>query len=143
MGVLTRFKRNPEGFRALVELLESAPADKRQKMIAAGMAEDPPFMHKAMDLMMNFEDITMLSDPELAEVVAVAPPRITSLAISKSDSELQMRFFKCAPPRLMAEIRDGLTPDAALKAIGGAQLKMVEVARKLEREGRLRVKRIP
>ena len=48
MGVYTRFKRNPDGLRQLVELLESTPSSRRQKMIDVGMQEDPDYTKQAL-----------------------------------------------------------------------------------------------
>src|SRR4051812_34241361 len=143
MGVYTRFKRNPEGFRALVELLETTPLERRQKMIDMGMAEDADFTRKALEYVMSLEDIVQLSDSELAELVAVAPPRVTACAISNATDETQARFLRCAKAKVVAGIKEGLETKVSLKEIGGARLKLVETARKLEREGFIRAKKIP
>src|SRR3954462_4520189 len=95
MGVYTRFKRNPEGFRALVELLETTPIERRKKMIEVGMAEDADFPRRAEAAMMSFEDLTQLSELELAELVAVAPPRIIACTMSNAQEEIQQRFLRC------------------------------------------------
>jgi len=145
MGVYTRYKRDPEGFRKLVELLESTPKSRRQKMIDVGMQEDPSYTEKALALMMNFQDILGLPDEELAEVVTKAPAQMTAFAITKLDEPTQERFVRCAQtkPPIMAQIRDFLGVDASIHQIGGAQLKLVSTARELERRGLVRTKRIP
>jgi flagellar motor switch protein FliG len=143
MGVYTRFKRSPEGFRALVELLETTPLERRQKMIDVGMAEDADFTRRALELVMTFEDITRMSDSELAELVAAAPPRITACAISNADEEIQTRFLRCSKAKVLAGIREAMQTKVSLKEIGGARLKLIEHARKLEKQGFIRVKKIP
>lgn len=143
MGVYTRFKRSPEGFRALVELLESTPASRRQKMIDVGMQEDPEYTRKAMEYVLTFEDITVLPDLELAEVMAKAPSRMTAYALSSAPEEVKMRFIQNAPPMIAAEIRDYLSIKVGPREIGGAQLKLVAIARELEKKGFVRVKKIP
>ena len=70
MSVYARFKRSPEGFRKLVELLESTPPSRRQKMIDVGMEEDAEYTNRALQYVMNFDDIIKLPDTELAEVCA-------------------------------------------------------------------------
>jgi len=143
MGVYTRFKRSPEGLRALVELLETTPIERRQKMLDMGMAEDADFTRRAMEFMMTFEDLTQLSESEMAELVAVAPPRITACAISNANEEVKSFFLRCAKAKVQAGIREGLETKFSLKEVGGARLKLVETARKLERDGFIRVKKIP
>lgn len=145
MSVYSRYKRQPDGFRALVELLESTPSLRRKKMIDVGRIEDPDYTEDALRHMMSFEDILGMPDMELAEVVAEAPPKMTAFAIAKASDAIKTRFVRCASPQRAAEIRDFLDEATNLGAAdrGGAQLKVVEAARALERRGVIRTKRIP
>jgi flagellar motor switch protein FliG len=145
MGVYTRYKRNPGGFRQLVELLEATPKSRREKMIEVGMKEDPTYTQRAMQYMMSFEDVINLPDMELCEVVCKAPPQITAYAISKLEETTRDRFVKCAQvkPQVMAAIRDYLGQTVSVHQIGGAQMKLVATARELERVGLVRTKKIP
>ena len=69
MSVYARFKRDPGGLRKLVELLETTPILRRQKMIDVGMAEDPVYTEKVLKFVMTFEDVIKLPDVELAELI--------------------------------------------------------------------------
>ncbi len=143
MGVYTRFKKSPEGLRQLVELLESTPKERRTKMIEVGMTEDPEYTLRALEFILTFEDLLRLSELELVELVATAPPRIVGLSISNQSDEIKAKFIRsCAAPRIV-EVRNQSQAPASLREIGGAQLKMVEIARKLEKKGLLQVKKIP
>ncbi len=144
MGVYTRFKRNPDGLRQLVELLESTPIARRQKMIDVGMEEDPTYTQKALDCMMTFEDILKLPDMELAEVLSEAPARFTACAIHSQSQEVKDRFIMKCKPRVAAELREFLdAPNVTPAQIGSGQLKMIEAARKLEKRGLVKTKKIP
>lgn len=143
MGIYTRFKRAPGGFRNLVELLESTPMSRRTKMIEAGMAEDPDYTERALQYVMTFQDIIELSDLELAELVAETPPRIIAYAIRNLGEDVKTRFLRNARGPVMAEIKDYLSVETGLKETGGAQLKVIEYARKLERRGAIKKKKIP
>jgi flagellar motor switch protein FliG len=144
MGVYTRFKKNPDGLRQLVELLESTPASRRQKMIDVGMTEDPDYTKLALQYMFTFEDILKLPDTELAEVVAEAPGRFTALAIHSATNDVKTRFLSKAPPRVAAEIKEFLeVTNVTPVQIGGGQMKLIEVARKLEKRGAIKTKRVP
>ena len=143
MGVLTRYKKDPDGFRKFVELLESTPQVRRQKMIDVSQAEDPEYTRAAMALMLNFQDILALPEMEMAELVAVAQPRTTAMALYQADADTRAKFVRCAKPHVGAEIRDYLdTPNVPLREVGGAQLKLIEVARSLEHKGLIKTKRI-
>lgn len=142
MSVYSRFKRAPEGFRQLVELLETTPVSRRQKMIDVGMAEDPEYTERALACMLTFQDVVALPEMELAEVTAAAQPRTIAYAINKASKDVQARFMKCCKPPVAAEVRDLLGVNPTMGEIGGAQLKLVEVTRSLERRGLVKTKRI-
>lgn len=143
MSVFARYKRNADGFRKLVELWESTPVTRRQKMIEVGRAEDSYFVDQVLSYMMTFEDILKMSDFELAELTAVAPGRTIAFALHGADELTRERFIKNAKPQIGAEIRDCLKMKIGPREIGGAQLKLVEKARELERKGLIQTKKIP
>jgi flagellar motor switch protein FliG len=142
MSVYARFKRSPDGFRKLVELLETTPMSRRQKMIDIGMAEDPEYTRRALEMVMTFKDIIGLPEMELAEVCAKTPPRMLAYALNLADEPTQTRFLRCSKPRVAAELKDFLSVKIGPAEVGGAQLKVVETARDLERQGFVRTKKI-
>ncbi len=144
MGVYSRFKKDSDGLRKLVTLLETTPSVRRQKMIDVGMVEDPEYTHRALEFIMTFEDILKMPDGELMEVLAEAPhAKIVAYAISKAPKEVQDRFLKCAPIQQRGDIRDFLDQEFGLREVGSGQLKLVSVARDLEKRGIIATKRIP
>jgi flagellar motor switch protein FliG len=144
MGVYTRFKRDPDGLRKLVELLEVTPGARKQKMIDVGMAEDPDFTQKALQYCIDWDDIIKLNDLELAQVIYETPARMTAYAIFCSPEDLKTRFLNKANPRSAAEIKETLEqPGITPTQIAGAQLKMIDVTRKCEKRGAVKVKRVP
>jgi len=142
MSVYARFKRSPDGFRKLVELLETTPMSRRQKMIDIGMAEDPEYTRRALEMVMTFKDVIGLPEMELAEVCAKAPPRLLAYALNLADEDTKTRFLRCSKPRVAAEVKDYLDVKVGPTEVGGAQLKVVETARELERRGFVRTKKI-
>ena len=143
MSVYARFKRSPDGFRKLVELLESTPLSRRQKMIDVGMQEDPEYTNKALQYVMNFDDIIKLPEPELAEVCAKAPAKMIGYAIHALSEDEKKKFFSCCKRENVSEVRDSADVNVGPREIGGAQLKLIQTARELEGQGFVRVKKIP
>jgi len=143
MGVYTRFKRTPDGFRQLVELIETTPAARRKKMIDVGMQEDPDYTQEALSYMMTFEDILALPDNELAELLSKAAPRTVAFAIKATGDDVKTRFIKCAKAPANGEIKDYLGATCSLSETGGAQFKLIEIARLLEKKGFIKTKHIP
>ena len=143
MSSFDRFKRDPNGFRTLVELWEITPKDRRTKMIEVGMAEDPVYAQEALKYMMSFQDILDLPDLELAEVIAAAHPRMVALAVAPLAENIRQRFLKNSKGSVVSEIRDQAGVETPLREVGGAQLKLVLAARELERKGLISAKKIP
>ncbi len=143
MSILGRFKKTPEGFRAWVELLESTPIQRRERMIETCLAEDPEYTRAAMELVMNFQDILDLPEPELAEVLSAAPPKFIGLAIHQSGEDIQKHFLRLTPSQHWGVVRSQFDAKVELREIGGAQMKLIETARGLERKGLVSTKRIP
>ncbi|MCM0605583.1 MAG: hypothetical protein KA715_05785 [Xanthomonadaceae bacterium] len=143
MGVYTRYKRDQDGFRKLVELLESTPMSKRERMIDVGMEEDPEFTQKALGYCIAFEDIIALPDMELAEITSACPPRMTGLAIAELGADVKARFLKNTMPKFVQEIKDAMEEKVHMREVGGAKLKLITTARDLERKGHIKLKQIP
>jgi flagellar motor switch protein FliG len=139
---LSFYKRNPEGLRRLVELLETTPMERRTKMIEAGNREDKHYTDLALSLMMSFTDIISMPDMELAEVAAHAPVRTIAAALFQLPEEVRKRFFLCSPAKLRGDLKEYMEHEFTLREVGGARLKMVEIARGCERRGLIKTKHI-
>lgn len=142
MSVYVRYKR-PGGLRALVELLEGAAPQSRQKMIERGMVEDEQFTRVAQELIMVWEDVLKLNDAELCEITNKAHPRAIGIAISNLEEEVKKRFLKTAPMKAVGEIREFMEQKFGPREISGARIKLVQSLRELEKIGILHIKKIP
>ena len=143
MGVYTRFKKTPGGLRAIVELIESTPSERRKRMLDVGQAEDAEYTQRILTLVMTMEDVIHLPDLEMAELVAEAQPPILGAAICKLSAETQARFLKNTKPNRLGAIKEAIEGEKGLGEIGRAQLKLITTARSLEKRGVIRTKRIP
>jgi flagellar motor switch protein FliG len=106
MSVYARFKRDHDGFRKLVELLESTAPSRRQKMIDVGMAEDAEYTKKALEYVMDFNDVLKLPDLELAEVCAKARPEMIAYSLNGKEKTVIDRFLGCCPAKTAIQVRD-------------------------------------
>ena len=143
MGTLNRFKRMEGGFRRLVELLESTAPAKRQRMIEIAREEDSAYTQRALESMITLEDFLALSDSELAKVIAhISVPRMIAYAISGLSPDLRQKFLRNSRPDVAEET--ALYLDAPISAGDrqGAELKLIVIARELERKRVINLKRI-
>ena len=144
MGVYTRFKQKGiDGFRALVELMETTPASRRQKMIDVGMTEDPIYTEEAMKYVITFQDVLEMNDMELAELLSDVPAQVVAAAIAPLKEEVRLRFLKCVRGGALSDIRLFLEGSISLSQTGGAQLKMITYARQMEKRGLFPKKSVP
>jgi flagellar motor switch protein FliG len=143
MGVYSRYKRDPDGFRKLVELLETTPKVRRDKMVEVGMEEDPEYTERALGYLMNFQDVLDMDDNELAETLSRAPARMIAYSVCRADKAVKDRFLKCTKQKMMADVKDLIDSEVGPREIGAAQLKLVACAREAEKAGLVQTKRIP
>ncbi len=144
MSVFARFKKSPDGLKNLVELWETTPLLRRQKMIEIGKSEDPAYTDLALKYVILFEDILKLSDDELKALLQDTPPRLAAYAIFSASEDVKTRWLEVANPPVRREIQEYLgTSQVPPTSIGGAQLKMVEITRKLVKKGEIHCKKVP
>jgi flagellar motor switch protein FliG len=143
MSIFARYRKDPDGLRKIVEFWGLLGKDKRQKLIDKGMEDDPEFTKLAESLMMKFEDIKTMDEMVLTEVLSEVPPRHLGYVITALTPELREKFKKCIPPRMMPQVREGMESEPTIQDQNVGAIKIIEAARRLEREGVINVKRIP
>jgi len=144
MAVYTRFKqKGADGLRALVELMETTPASRRQKMIDVGMQEDPIYTGEALKYLITFQDVLDMNEMELAELLSDVPAQVVAAAIAPLKAEVRLRFLKCLRGGALSDVRLFLEGEITLAQTGGAQLKMIGYVRKMEARGLFPKRAVP
>lgn len=144
MGMYDRYKKDPDGLRRLVELLETTPLTRRQDLIDRGMKEDPGYTKTALSYVLTFQDIVQLPEMELTEVICAMKPKSVAAAISSvSDAAQKTRMLKCVPRHLVVEINNHLDSQLSAAELGNAKKEAIEKTRQLEGKGVLTLKKIP
>jgi flagellar motor switch protein FliG len=144
MSVYESFKKEEDGLRCLVELLEGTPAERQQRMIEVGMQEDPEYTKKALQYILSFEDIVSLSDLELSEVLSHATGKVVGWAVHQMDTRTQMRFLSQVQPRIVSELKESLEDRwVTFTQVHAGKMKLIAIARRLEKQGVISAKRIP
>lgn len=146
MGI-ERYNKDDEGFRKYVELLESTPVGKREKFLEAARAENEEFARAAERAVLTFERITRLPELELTEVFGASGLKIEALCVAllSLDEALRERMMACVPrtvlPKLQLWMKDNPRIDQA--AVGSAKLQIIQMARSLEKDGKLKTVALP
>ena len=143
MGVYTRYKKSPSGLRQIVELIESTPMSRRQKMIDVGMSEDPEYTRKILSFVLTFEDVVKLPDLELAQVLSGVPGQWIGYSIHNQPKEVQDRFLAQSQPKIIADLKEVLeNPNVTPFQISAGRSKLIEATRALEKKGYVKTKAI-
>ena len=139
MSMLARYKK-PGGVQQLVALLESCLSKKRELLLNTIMAEDKEFGNMIRAKLLTVEKIfrwdplfvcevtTQLSERTLAVVLKGLPPEAFAIATHT------MRDLK---KREVVNLLEVLKPTAV--EIESAQIKLVEKARELEKQGGIKL----
>ncbi len=136
MSNIARHKK-PGGFESLVSFLETTPREKREKLLESLAAEDAEFMHRVKESVMGFEELESVRDDILMEVTYELGEKmqVLALALYKLENEKFVEKFKrCLAPKQMASYKEAV---ASLNQVTksqreGAQLKLVEIMRKID-----------
>lgn len=145
---IDRYTRDDEGFRKYLELLESTPTAKRQKFIASARAENPAFVDAIEKYLLTFERITKLPDMELTELLGdpgLKVEVVSAALCSVSDAAAKERMVQNLPrdlaPKVLMQMKE--FPDPSPQEAGGSRLKVIQMARELEKNGKLKSVQIP
>ena len=138
-----RYKRDPDGFRRLVELLETTPLKRRQELVAAGLKEDADYTNAAMDHILTFQVVMALPQMELTEVLAGLKAKSVAHAILGLPEAERERLLACVQRAKVVEVNSYLDTTPSPIELGQAKKEAIIKARELERSGVLTVKRIP
>lgn len=147
MGI-ERYSGTDAGFRQYVELLETTPPKKRQEFLDAAKKENAAFAENIEKFIITFEKITKLPEMELAEVFGATGLKAEFMAnaiLSVQDSSVKDLLVKFVPRKMAAEVMLLMKdfPSPKPPEVGAARLAMIQTARKLEKEGKLKTLLIP
>src|SRR3989338_9024414 len=95
MSIYARYKKDQDGFRRLVELLETTPMKRRLELIERGMKEDAHYTKAAVEYVITFQDILTLPVMELTEVIAAMKPKNVAYCVLKEEESVKARFLAC------------------------------------------------
>lgn len=144
MSSIARHKK-PGGFENLVNFLETTPKEKREKLVDALAQEDAEFMNRVSQSILNFEELEAVREDILMEVTYELGEKMQVLALALYKLENQKfveKFTRCLAPKQMAFYKEavGGLNQVTKSQREGAQLKLVEIMRKIDSARGLNIK---
>jgi flagellar motor switch protein FliG len=137
-------KSTPKGgIPAVLEMLQLLDPATRDKILANVARQDPALATKLQNQMFSFEDLTVLSPRHMQELLRVVPENTLLVALRNASEPLIAHVLANMSKRAGEILKDGLAEQAPQKLsdIQTAQAEIIEIAKELEAEGKLLLKK--
>lgn len=131
------------GIEALVDVLNGVDRATEKTILDALMEEDPELAEEVKKRMFVFEDIVILDNRSIQRVLRDVETEDLKLAMKASGTEVKELLFKNMSQRMAESLREDLEfmGPVRLKDVEEAQMKIVDVIRRLEDAGDIIVAR--
>ena len=127
------------GVEAVAELLNNADKATEERIFNRLEEEDPELAEQIRQLMFVFEDLLALDDRSIRTLLKEVRNEDLTLALKTSSDGLKRKILSNVSERAAAMIEEDLEAmgPVRISEVEGAQQKIIQVTRKLEREGKL------
>jgi hypothetical protein len=142
MSMLARYKK-PGGFLQLLSLIESFGSQKREKFMEMIQAEDVVWAEALHKKMLSIERLFTWPEQTITEIFRVLPTKNLACAmkgISKENADKIMKYLSHAEKRKLDDEMGALA--AKPEDIFASFVRVIEVTRKMIREGDIRLDKI-
>jgi flagellar motor switch protein FliG len=130
------------GVSAVAEMLNRVDRRYSEEILTAIEQEDPKLSLAIRDLMFAFEDLSSIPDASIREVLNQVDKKTLATALKGASEDLKNHFYKSMSSRaaeMLKEDIEALGPTRS-RQIHQAQQEIVNLARKLEAEGKIALK---
>jgi flagellar motor switch protein FliG len=130
------------GVSAVAEMLNRVDRRYSEEILTAIEQEDPKLSLAIRDLMFAFEDLSSIPEASIREVLNQVDKKTLATALKGASEDLKNHFYKSMSSRaveMLKEDIEALGPTRS-RQIHQAQQEIVNLARKLEAEGKIALK---
>lgn len=133
------------GLPSVLEMLELLDEPARAKLIKNITEKDPQLAAKLQEQLFTFESLADLRDQDLQALVREVQQDLLALALRNASERLKERLFKNMTMRAASMIKDTIAaqPPQKLSKVQDAQKAILDIARRLEGEGKMLLKKLP
>jgi flagellar motor switch protein FliG len=142
MSVGQRSRRAFGGVKAVADLLNQIEQMASKSILETIEEDDAQLATSIRNLMFTFEDFLDVEDTGMRELLAQVDKKTLAGALKGASEDLKNHFFKCMSSRaaeMMKEDMEALGPMRS-RDVQTAQQEVVNIARKLEAEGKMVLK---
>jgi len=131
------------GVQPVAEMLNVMDKNTETSIMSRLEEKDPLLAEEIRKLMFVFEDISKIDDRGIQTLLKEVPNDKLLLALKTSNEEIKNKIFRNISARAAEMLRDDLNSmgPSRLSDVEGAQQEIVNVARRLEAEGKILIAR--
>lgn len=131
------------GVQPVAEMLNVMDKNTEKAIMSRIEEKDPILAEEIRKLMFVFEDIIKIDDKGIQTLLKEVPNDKLLLALKTANEEIKNKIFKNLSQRAATLLRDDLSNmgPSRLSDVEGAQQEVVNVARRLESEGKILIAR--
>jgi flagellar motor switch protein FliG len=127
------------GIEAVAELLNNADKATEERIFSRLEEDDPELAEQIRQLMFVFEDLLTLDDRSLRTLLKEVRNEDLTLALKTASELTRRKILSNLSERAAAMIEEDMEAMGPVRVseVEGAQQKIIQITRKLEREGKL------
>ncbi len=131
------------GVQPIADMLNVMEKSSEQNIMARVEEKDPQLAEEIRKLMFVFEDIVFIDDRGMQSLLKEVPNDKLVVALKTAPDEIKDKIFKNISKRAADLLRDDLEAlgPVRLSDVEGAQQEIVNVAKRLEAEGKIMISR--
>ncbi|MFZ0481433.1 MAG: flagellar motor switch protein FliG [Terriglobales bacterium] len=132
-------RRAYAGFKGAADMLNQMEPGISKSILENIEKEDPKMALAIRNLMFTFEDLIGVPEAGIRELLGQLDKKTLALALRGAGEELKNLIFKCMSTRAVDMLKEDMEIMGAVRArdVGQAQREIVDIARRLESEGKL------
>ncbi len=130
------------GFKAVADLLNRQDAEQAKKILEQIEDTDPEMALSIRNLMFTFEDLVTIPATSMREIVSAIDKRQLALALRGAKDDLKAHVFRAMSSRAVDMLKDDMEVLGPVRTreVAGAQQEILNLARRLESEGKVILK---
>jgi flagellar motor switch protein FliG len=130
------------GFKAVADLLNRLNAEESKKILETIEEGQPELALGIRNLMFTFDDLVTVPPATIREIVSGVDKRQLALALRGANEELRAQIFKAMSSRAVEMLKEDMEVLGPVRSreVGQAQQEILNLARRLEAEGKVVLK---
>jgi flagellar motor switch protein FliG len=135
-------RKSYSGFKAVADLLNRQNAEEAKRILEVLEESNPELALGIRNLMFTFEDLVTVPAASIREIVSGVDKKQLALALRGANEELRAQVFKAMSSRAVEMLKEDMEVLGPVRSreVAAAQQEILNLARRLEAEGKVILK---